>query len=91
MFKDWKWGDTWQTLGLLAVIAAATLGVALIYSPKNVDYYYVSSTSGDGGAGFCVWAHWTWHNDERAFCSDDKDRVLDFTSRANLTLAQNHR
>ena len=85
--KNWDWEDVWQVVGAAAVGALLAVGGIYIFAPKNVDYYYLStSNSGSKGLGFCVYAHWTWHNDELAYCSDDKDKALDFTAKANATL-----
>ena len=76
---------TWQAV-LIALIALAVTGIGVwVFSPKNVDYYYASSAGGET-LGFCVYAHWTWHVDEIAYCSDDKNNVLDFVARANATI-----
>ena len=87
MFKDWNWDDTWQLVAVVfIVVCMATLGI-VIFAPKEVDYYYLSTAnSGAKVVGFCAYAHWTWHNDEIAYCSDDKDKVLDFVAKANATL-----
>lgn len=77
----------WQYIGAIVVLAGlVTLGFA-IFEPKNVDYYYLSTAnSSSKGLGFCAYAHWTWHVDEIAYCSDDKDKVLDFVSKANASM-----
>jgi hypothetical protein len=86
-FQDWEISDTWSVLAMVLIIAAAILGGIAIFAPKNVDYYYLSTThSGNAGLGFCVYAHWTWHNDEIAYCTDDKDKALDFAAKANATI-----
>ena len=87
MFKDWDIWDAWGALGISLAIFAAILGAVVFFAPKNVDYYYLSTeNSGNKAIGFCAYAHWTWHQDEIAYCSDDKDKVLDFVARANATL-----
>ncbi|HEX5426569.1 MAG TPA: hypothetical protein VFW94_23680 [Candidatus Acidoferrales bacterium] len=82
---DWDWEDLW--LGLLAAVAVGVLlSVGVIaFAPHNVDYYYVSrGTSGDTGT--CVWAHWTWHTDEKAWCTNDPAQALDFAAKATAAL-----
>ena len=82
--KSWGWDDTWQLIAILLILVIVYgIGVKIL-APKNVDYYYLS-TSENGG--FCVYAHWTWHRDEIAYCTDDKDRALDFTAKANALMA----
>ena len=82
---NWDWEDVWQAVVVSLVLALVTFVGIWIFSPKNVDYYYLSSESAPRGSGFCVYAHWTWHNDEVAFCSDDKDRALEFAAKANAS------
>lgn len=67
---------------LLAILSA--LGIACL-APKNVDYYYLS-LGRDSHMATCVYAHWTWHTDERSFCTNSKDEALDFVTKANATL-----
>lgn len=76
----------WGALGALAVLLIVGMIGVLIFAPKNVDYYYVSAAN--GSTEFCAYAHWTWHTDERAYCSDDKDKVLDFVGKANATIVK---
>ena len=83
--KNWSWGDTWRSLGIAGVVAVVVFLGVFIMAPKNVDYYYVSTASGSEPV-ICAYAHWTWHADERAYCSDDKDKVLDFVTKANASL-----
>ncbi len=87
MFKNWDWYDTWMAVGLLVVALLVTLVGTVAVSQKDVDYYYLSSISNGGLPVMCVYAHWTWHQDERAYCTDDKDKALDFTAKANSTLS----
>lgn len=85
--KELDWYHIWQGVGVAIVLGAMALLGIYVFAPKNVDYYYLStSNSGSRSLGFCVYAHWTWHNDEIAYCTDDKDRALDFAAKANATL-----
>lgn len=86
MFKEWDWLDTWQVLGLALVVTAAAIFGVYAVEPENVDYYYVSTGSNPVKPGYCSYAHWTWHTDEVAYCSDDKDKVLDFVVKANASV-----
>jgi hypothetical protein len=81
MFKNWDWDDTWQVGFLVLLVVVVGLGTTVFFAPKNVDYYYLST--GGSSSGICVYAHWTWHGDEKAYCSDDKDKALDFAAKAN--------
>ena len=85
MFKDWEMQDTWNIIGMLLVVAAAIGGGIIFFAPKNVDYYYISH-SGAQNTSTCVYAHWTWHVDEIAFCTDDAAKAADFTLKANQGL-----
>lgn len=79
------WEDIWASIGVLAVLTFGVFVTTVSFHAKNVDYYYLSVASG-GGHGICVEAHWTWHNDELAYCTDDKDKALDFAAKANAGL-----
>ncbi len=80
------WENICKAVGTLVVLAGATLLLIIILAPKNVDYYYASRGDHDSNPGICVYAHWTWHSDEVVYCSDDKDKVLDFIVKANAAL-----
>jgi len=80
--KYFDWEDVWQGAVLVLGLALAVLLVVMLAAPKNVDYYYMSRGS-ESAPGICVQAHWTWHVDETAFCSDDYSRALDFMQKAN--------
>lgn len=81
------WDDVWGSVAVLGVIAIVAVGVVFIFAPKNVNYYYLGHGSGNGSANAnCVYAHWTWHTDEIAFCTDDYQKALDFTKQANSGL-----
>jgi hypothetical protein len=85
MFKyGFDWDDVWGCFFLLAALIALVTITIFCFAPKNVDYYYVSN--GESGTASCVYAHWTWHPDEKAFCSDDRERTLDFATKANQAL-----
>lgn len=85
--REFDWNNVWATLIAIAVLGGLGVLGMYIFAPKNVDYYYLStSNSGNRSLGFCAYAHWTWHTDEIAYCSDDKDKVLDFVAKANATI-----
>jgi hypothetical protein len=86
MFKNWEWEDSWKALGMALVIAVATTAGIFLFTTHNVDYYYLSSSSTGEASGYCVYAHWTWHGDEKAYCSDDKDKAIDFAAKATAIL-----
>jgi hypothetical protein len=75
----------WHVVGISLVLSLAVLIGVLICAPKDVNYYYLSQGA-NSGASACVYAHWTWHGDEKAFCSDDYNKALDFAARANNTV-----
>jgi hypothetical protein len=82
---NWDWEDTWKTLFICLVILTVGFLGKLATAPKNVDYYYMSHGSSTGPA-VCVYAHWTWHQDEVTMCTDDAMRAEDFTAKANAGL-----
>ena len=72
--------DIWEAMWAgLIVVAVLSLGT-LFFAPKNIDYYYAGG--GQDGTS-CVYAHWTFHADEKAYCSSDPSKVLMFMSYAN--------
>lgn len=75
----------WAVAGAISVLALLSLIIVFVLAPKNVDYYYLSHGAAQSNSN-CVYAHWTWHTDEIAFCTDDYQRALDFTTRANASL-----
>ncbi len=86
LFESWDWSDTWLSVLVAVVVAAAIGGGIMLFSTKNVDYYYISRGSSSQTPSTCVYAHWTWQVDEVAFCTDDGMKAVDFTSKANAAL-----
>ncbi len=80
-----KWADLFMGLAFVALTSIAAVAITTMIMPHNVDYYYVSGGSSTT-RGICVQAHWTWHFDETVYCSDDKDKALDFEQKANANL-----
>ena len=80
------WDNVWYGIGAVLVLGAAALIGTIALATKNVDYYYVSAQNSNEPSVTCSYAHWTWHVDEKAYCSDDINKVLDFTAKANSTL-----
>lgn len=85
MFDDWDWEDIWASIAVLAVLTFGVFLTTVAFHDKNVTYYYLSQ-DGSAHSGLCVQAHWTWHTDEVAYCTDDKDKALDFAAKANAGL-----
>lgn len=79
------WEEIWMWILVCCVIVASALLVTVLLAPHNVDYYYVSQPASSGTAT-CVYAHWTWHGDERAFCTNDVSAAIDFAQKATLAL-----
>lgn len=77
---EWEWTDTWQLLAFASVVVAAVILVYALVTPKRVDGYYLETNS---AGTICVYDHWNWRNDATAFCTDDKDKALDFAAKAN--------
>jgi hypothetical protein len=91
MFENWDWEDTASTILAGVVITAFVIVCMLITSSKNVTYYYLSNnqvglSNNQVGTGVCVKAHWEWNPDSTVYCTDDKDKALDFVVKANATL-----
>jgi hypothetical protein len=82
---SWDWEDVWHAVGITVVACFVVLFGVWVFAPKNVDYYYLS-TGNNAHFGYCVYAHWTWHQDEVSYCTDDRDRAIDFTIKANQSL-----
>jgi hypothetical protein len=80
-----KLAALWQLFGMFILSVGAALLVAWLLSPKRVDGYYLSRGQGNGNA-VCVYAHWTWHPDEQAFCTDRYDAALEFAAKANASI-----
>lgn len=79
------WEHWWQIVASVVVSAGLIIGITALVTSHDVDYYYVSQ-GGSNSSAFCAYAHWTWHTDEKAFCSDDYIKVLEFVVVANETL-----
>lgn len=79
-----NWENVWHSIGILAAITVLAIVTTITFKPKNVDYYYLSDSAATATAT-CVYAHWTWHTDEKAFCTDDYIRALDFVNKANAS------
>lgn len=78
-----RFENIWEALAFCAVTTALVFIAIVFFAPKNVDYYYVGAVGQPNG---CVYAHWTWHADEKVYCSDDSAKNLDFTVKANAAL-----
>lgn len=77
----------WNFILALTVVVVLTAAVVSIAAPKRIDGYYLSNAnSSTTGMATCVWAHWTWHADERAFCTNDYQQAVDFLNKANASL-----
>ncbi|MDE2101021.1 MAG: hypothetical protein KGL39_27490 [Patescibacteria group bacterium] len=45
----------WNWIGAVIVLTGLAIVVTIIFAPKNVDYYYLSTAnSTDKGLGFCA-------------------------------------
>lgn len=80
-----KWEQILRWVALSVVLTGVAVLFGLTLAPHNVDYYYVSH-AGSSGPMICAEAHWTWHPDEQAYCSDDVNKVLDFIQKADAIL-----
>lgn len=80
------WDDVFKGILACLLVVAAVLGVRIVTASKTVDYYYLSRGEGGNRTATCVYAHWTWHPDEEALCTDDSNKAIDFMARANAAL-----
>lgn len=78
---DWLW----HAVGAVLLLGVAALGVTSISAEHKVDGYYFSRGA-DSSTATCVWAHWTWHGDEKAFCTNNYSEAVDFAEKANASL-----
>lgn len=83
MDQNEKMSQMWQVFAMLMLLLGAGILIAFIAAPKKVDGYYLSHGSSPASAATCVYAHWTWHMDEMAFCTDDYQKALDFVAKGN--------
>lgn len=72
----------WHLVGGAVVLVSVFVGSLFMVAPHKIDGYYLSRGGSNSGS-ICVYAHWTWHQDELSFCTDDYQKALDFVSRAN--------
>lgn len=77
--------DIWQGVAVAVVLAAAAISGKALVSEHRVDGYYLSHTSASQSAT-CIVAHWTWHPDEIAFCTNSPQEALEVLERANATV-----
>ena len=82
---NWNWDDIWHSVGVIVVLGIAVFVGMFAFATKNVDYYYLSQGGSNSNAA-CVYAHWTWHSDEKVFCTDDYNKAIDFATKANATV-----
>ena len=76
------WEDIWCGVGVSVVVAALIFAGVALSAPHKVDGYYLSHGS-ENAPAICVYSHWTWHQDEVAYCTDDYQKALDFATKAN--------
>lgn len=84
--RNLEWSDAWMTLLFLSAVSAAVLAIICITAPKNVNYYYVSDGQASTHPAYCVYAHWTWHPDEVAYCTDDAQKALAWAEQATRSI-----
>lgn len=80
---------TFDDVVLVLVAAAVAMVIGMIsmitLADKHIDGYYLKA---NGGSNVCVMAHWTWHEDEAAFCTDDYTKALDVLIKANAQVVK---
>lgn len=67
----------WIVCGIVSI--GLVVGTVAICAKHTVDYYYPTSPS-EGKV--CVYAHWTWHEDEKAGCFNTPAEALEFAREA---------
>lgn len=72
----------WHVVLLIAAFVAIVIVGAFLASEKRVDGYYLSTTNGNE-LEYCVYAHWTWHPDEKSGCFQSATEALEFAHYAN--------
>jgi hypothetical protein len=78
--------SVWQSVAVVVVVAGAILLGKLIIAEKKIDGYYLSRGQDSVVTATCVYSHWTWHNDEKAFCTNSFQEALEVLERANATV-----
>jgi hypothetical protein len=78
----------WHFVASVAAGMLLVLLFVLLVSEKKIDGYYISQngTVSGGPTATCVYAHWTWHLDERSFCTNSYQDAVDFVIKANATV-----
>jgi hypothetical protein len=77
MYDSIDWENVWLALLTLVIVLGIGLGTFAMVQPHVVDGYYASQG--------CVWAHWTWHGDERVMCPNDVNTLPELTERFTHT------
>lgn len=85
MFDSWDWEDTVSTAVLAGVVCIVALVGKVLIAEHKVDGYYLSGSGGTAPL-VCVYSHWTWHTDEKVFCTVDSGKALEFAKQANALL-----
>lgn len=84
---DDKLSAMWNVIGAAILLAAAILSTLYVFAPKKVDGYYLSNARNGGAVmATCVWAHWSWHADEQAFCTNNYQEAVEFATKATAAL-----
>lgn len=79
LIENWDWEHAAGSVVFSAAVLAVIFGTVCMFQDHRVDGYYVHAETHQ----VCAYAHWTWHPDESAYCSDDVQRVLAFIKEAN--------
>lgn len=78
------WEDVFKGIGAIALLLAIFTAAYYLNADKKVDGYYFSRVNQSMGvSSTCVYAHWTNHGDELAFCSANYQEAVDFAQKAN--------
>jgi hypothetical protein len=65
----------WEIIALVCTTIVAGLLLLICLADKKVDDYYLSNAGSNTLT--CVYAHWTWHTDEKAFCTNDVPMAIE--------------
>ena len=81
--SDFAWG----AFGMAVLATLIVLAVTFVLKEKKVDGYYMSAGGNSTRTEMtCVYAHWTWHPDELAFCTNDVNKAIEAVRQLNQTV-----
>ena len=83
-----EWDDVWQGFVMLLVLILLVFVIVVVYgltlASHDIEYYYISADNNSPVS--CVYAYRNWSPNEKAYCSPNKDELIDFLTKANQNL-----